>query len=265
MSRQQRASFGDRARPRGRGRWLERPGVRRAAFAILALVAALALLAALVGDLPEGITDVGDFASGILHRAGAPASLALLYLEESGIPLPVPGDVYVVYLGTVASGSAPRLVLAWLAIVVVVVAGSSNLYLVSRRWGHRLVTGRAAALLHLDASRLAQVERWLRRWGALTIIFGRHVPGFRVPVTVLAGAFEVPYRVFAPSVAVSTAVWAAVWLWLGARFGPRVVDVLSGHRSLYLAAAAAMVVVVALLVFRLWRQWGRAGGEDHRG
>jgi membrane protein DedA with SNARE-associated domain len=242
MRGQPKASGGGGAR-----RWL-------VGLAVLAVAALLALVAALEGDLPS---DFANFVAALVAWYGAPVSLALLYVEESGIPLPVPGDVFVVYLGTVASGSVGRLIGAWLAIIVVVVAGSTNLYLVSRRWARRLVTGPGVRVLHLDPDRLARVEGWLARWGVLAIVFGRHVPGCRIPITVIAGTFGVRYRVFAPSVAVSTAIWAGIWLWLAFRFGPHVARVLSTHRWLYLAVAAAVVAVLAVVVVRGWRSSGR--------
>jgi membrane-associated protein len=233
---------------------------RRRALAWLP-VAGLALLlvalAFLQSDLPEDFGDLRDFAGTVLRRFGAPASLALLYLEESGIPFPVPGDVYVAYLGNLAAGSIPALVGAWLGVIAVVVAGASNLYLVSRRWGHRLVTHRLGAALHLDPGRVARIERWLARWGAVTIIFGRHLPGFRIPITVMAGTFEVRYRVFALSVAVSTAVWAGIWLLLGRRYGRAVAHLFNQHRWGYLAAVGVVVLVVAYAVARAWRSTGR--------
>lgn len=38
----------------------------------------------------------------------------------------------------------------------------------------------------------------------------------------MAGIIEVPYRVFIPCVAVSAAIWAAIFLELGRHLGPRV-------------------------------------------
>src|ERR1700680_4070326 len=94
-------------------------------------VSELFLLTPLEGDVAEDITGVGALVSGLLNRFGAGACFALLYIEESGIPLPVPGDVYVAYLGKVNSSSFSNLVLAWLGIITVVVGGSTNLYLIS--------------------------------------------------------------------------------------------------------------------------------------
>ncbi len=233
---------------------IARRRTRWAAIAVAALIVAVLLgYAFLESDLVEGFGDLRELQGAITSRLGSAASVALLYIEESGLPLPVPGDVYVVYLGSVARGSAFALVAAWLAIVLAVTAGASNLYAIARRWGHRLVEHRLAPVLHVDERRLQRAERWFKRWGALAIIFGRHIPGCRIPITVVAGIFEVPYRVFAVSVAVSSAIWAAVWLWLGAAYGPSVVHMLSGHRWLYGIFVAVIAVAVGAIVVRVWR------------
>src|SRR5712692_1588523 len=44
--------------------------------------------------------------------------------------------------------------------------------------------------------RLERAERWFERYGVLAIIFSRHIPGFRVPITVAAGVFKIRYQVF---------------------------------------------------------------------
>jgi membrane protein DedA with SNARE-associated domain len=141
----------------------------------------------------------------------------------------------------------------------VVLAGSSNLYWASRLWGRRVLGHpRVSALLRLDADRLAQAERWLERWGVLAIIFGRHVPGLRIPITVVAGTLKVPYSTFVPSVAVSSAVWAAVGLWLGATFGRSITSFLTGNLLIYLLVIVAVVVVVAFAVIQIWRRTRRS-------
>jgi membrane protein DedA with SNARE-associated domain len=219
--------------------------------AAVAVVAGLLLVMGLLeGDLPDDLTHLGALIARLLVRYGAAACFALLYVEESGIPLPVPGDVYVAYLGRLYASSFPHLVLAWLGIIAVVVAGSTNLYLVARRLGPALLRSR---LLHLDESRVERAGAWFRRWGPLAIIFGRHLPGMRIPVTVIAATAGVRYRVFAPSVAVSTAVWAAVGLWVGATFGRSIAGLLSGGRHLYLVVLGLAAVALAVVLVRAWR------------
>jgi membrane protein DedA with SNARE-associated domain len=161
-------------------------------------------------------------------------------------------------VGHAAASSIVKWVLAWLAIVAVVVAGSSNLYLISRHWGERLLQGRLGAVLHVDATSLARAERWLGRWGPLVIIFGRHLPGFRIPITVVAGTFRVRYRVFAPSVAVSTAVWAGAWFMLEARFGRQIGRFVNAHRWTYVVVVAVFLFVFVSFVVRAVRGGSRA-------
>jgi membrane protein DedA with SNARE-associated domain len=222
---------------------------------IAGLALLLLIIAVLEGDIPEAVADLGGLIGGVLNRYGAPASFILLYVEESGVPIVIPGDVYVAYLGKLAAGSAPKLIASWLAIIAVVLAGSSNLYWASRLWGRRLLGHpRVSALLRLDADRIAQAEGWLRRWGVLAIIFGRHVPGLRIPITVVAGTLRVPYTTFLPSVAVSSAVWAAVGLWLGATFGRSIGSFLTGNALIYLLAVVAIVLVVAFALIQVWRR-----------
>jgi membrane protein DedA with SNARE-associated domain len=220
------------------------------AVGILAVV--LLVLSLLEGDVPDDLTGFGSLAAGLISRFGAAGSFALLYIEESGVPLPVPGDVYVAYLGKLISSSFLNLVLAWLGIIAVVVGGSSNLFMISRRWGPALLRHRFVHdVLGVDEARLDTTRRWSARWGALAI-FGRHVPGFRIPVTVLAATTGVPYRIFAPSVAISTAVWAGVGLWLGATFGQSLGYLLTRYPWLYLVALGFVIVAVAVALVRFW-------------
>lgn len=221
------------------------------------VLAAVVLVLFLESDLPVHVGRLAGAGMHLIGRLGVAGSFLALYLEESGVPLPVSGDVFVVYLGHHAAGSLPRLVLVWLGLVATVLAGSSNLYFISRRWGRRLVEGRLGLLLHVTPARLAAAERWFGRWGAPAIIFGRHIIGFRVPVTVAAGVFRVPYPVFAISVAVSTAVWAAVWLWLGAAFGHQIAVFLAEHRWAYGLLLLGVAVGIGAAVLRTLR------GEAH--
>jgi membrane protein DedA with SNARE-associated domain len=220
--------------------------MRRRTWAILPALALLVVAAVVLLEsvLGADLVRAAGLGAGVARRLGPPASFLLLYLEESGVPVPVSGDVFVLYLGHHFAPSLPRLVLAWLGLVAAVVAGSSNLYLVSRRWGRHLAEGRLGFLLHLTPERLAAAERWFDRWGVVAIVFGRHVLGLRVPITVAAGVCRVPYRMFAASVAISTAIWAAVWLSLGVVFGHRLAVLLATHRWAYAVLPLGLVALV---------------------
>lgn len=242
-------------------RWSPNPSPRRAVAAIAAhprrwtagvfaaAVVALLVFAILEGDVPELVRDGAFFVGYILRRFGLAAAFGLLYGEESGVPIPMPGDVFVMYVGHHAAQGLLTLLAAWLGLIAVVVLGASNLYWISQRWGRSLVERRLGKVLHLTPARIDQAERWFARWGVWTLVFGRHVPGLRVPLTVAAGIFRVRYRVFIASVAISTAVWAGFFVTLGAVFGGRIGHLLRLHREGYVILPA--LIVLAFFVYLL--------------
>jgi membrane protein DedA with SNARE-associated domain len=223
-----------------------------AAGALLALVLALLAAAVLVEGTHDAADDAAHFVAGLEPRFGPAASFVGLYLEESGVPLPIFGDALVVYLGHRFAGSPGALAAVWLGLIATTVAGSSNLYLIARLWGGSLLRGRFGLLLDVTPRRVESAERWFGRWGALAIVIGRHVLGFRIPVTVGAGLFRVPYPVFAASVAVSTAIWAAAWLALGVVFGDRIGRFVGHHHWTYALLPVGVVALVVLAARRAW-------------
>src|SRR5712664_3479481 len=86
---------------------------------------------------------------------GAELAVAGVYLEESGVPMPVPSEVSVGYLGQRLGAHPWALAAGWVGLTALVVMGATNLFAISRRWGPRLVTGRIGAVLHLTPDRLA--------------------------------------------------------------------------------------------------------------
>jgi membrane protein DedA with SNARE-associated domain len=229
--------------------WLGSRPLRVGVLVVLITVA-IVVVAILEGDVPEVVSSSTGWVRHLLHRYSYTGGFGLLYIEESGIPLPVPGDIFVMYVGAHVPRNLLSWVAAWLGLIGIVVLGATNLFFISRRFGRRLAHGRFAHLVHLSPERLQRAERWFERYGVLAIIFGRHIPGFRVPITLAAGVFRVRYPVFAASVAVSTAIWAGVFLIIGINFGGRLEAFLRLHRETYWLIPVVIVVVVSLSLFR---------------
>lgn len=225
--------------------------------AALAAIAVVLVVAVLEGDLPEGFGDGVRIMARQLRHTGGAGAFGLLYLEESGIPMPMPGDVFVMYVGDHAQHTVPGLLVAWLALIAVVVLGATNLFFISRRWGRSLVEHRLANILHIGPAQMRRADRWFKDWGPMALIIGRHVPGLRVPLTVGAGIFGVSYPVFIVCVAISTAVWAGIFLVVGAAVGGRIGHLVALHHETYFLFPIAVVVVFLAWVTFLARHVGR--------
>lgn len=222
--------------------------LRWLALLLSGLVVGVAVVVALEG-WTDALSDTATLARHLVTRYALPVTFVNLYLEETGLPVPLPSDFLVANLGREFAHRPEVLVAIWAGLVATAVAGSTNLYLITRRWGPAIARSRLGMFLHLTPERLDRSERWFRRWGPFAILIGRHVIGLHVPITAAAGVLRMPYLTFALSVAASTAPWAALLLWLGTAFGARLAYLLGGHPwASLLLPAGLLVVLVAYLI-----------------
>jgi membrane protein DedA with SNARE-associated domain len=142
------------------------------------------------------------------------ALFSLVFVEEAGVPIPLPGDTLVMF-----AGLEPRRTPLYDAAVIgltalAVFCGSSVLYALMRRGG-RPFLAKYGRYLHLHEERLDRIERWFVRRGPVALILGRLIPGLRIPTTAMAGLSGLPYTVYAPTCAVAALIWATLYFFLG--------------------------------------------------
>jgi len=167
------------------------------------------------------------------------AGFGLIYIEESGIPLFHPWRRLPCLCRPRPPVQLPDPVRRVARLHPRRHPCATNLYLISRRYGRRLLEHRLARFLHLTPARLEEAEHWFRRYGPWALIFGRHIPGFRVPLTVAAGILELPHRVFRDQRAGLERDMAGLFLTLGAVFGSRVVNSIRANTWIYAGVAVA--------------------------
>ena len=155
------------------------------------------------------------------HQAGG--LFFVIFLEELGVPLPAPGDAAIAYGGYLTTTGSIPYPLAYLGVIAGAVLGSACNLTISRKYGRPFIR-RYGGYIGLTEVKLNRAERAFKRWGPWTIIIGRHIPGMRIVISALSGILNVPYRVFTPCVLFSATIWAAIFLELGRRLGPRVRD-----------------------------------------
>src|SRR5579884_238179 len=157
----------------------------------------------------------------VIAEHGLLAGFVLILIEETGVPVPVPGDFLMLGLGVHARQGGALLWQALLVMELATLIGASVLYAVSARAGRELVY-RYGRYIHLTPARLDQAERWLRRRGTLAIVLGRLTPGLRMATVIACGVFGVPYWRFLPGLAVGAFLYILMYTLLGYFIGPPV-------------------------------------------
>jgi membrane protein DedA with SNARE-associated domain len=116
--------------------------------------------------------------------------------------------------GMRARGGHVNAALVLLIVSAAVTLGSTILYWAARRGG-RPALQRYGKFLRLRQSRIDRMEASFRRWGPWAIIVGRLVPGVRIPTSIMAGIFAVPFRVYFPCTALSAVIWTGFYFAAG--------------------------------------------------
>lgn len=149
------------------------------------------------------------------------AVFLLLVVEDFGVPLPLPGNVILLYLGFRISVGKEALVPTLMGLSAATWIGSILLYTVALKVGRPVVL-RYGRYVGLEVDRVERIERWIARAGPLTVLIGRCLPGFRNPTSAISGTFGVPIVTFAAYSGVAAVAWTSTWLLLGAYIGRRV-------------------------------------------
>jgi membrane protein DedA with SNARE-associated domain len=190
----------------------------------------LAIASSFSDNLPGWLQDPGWWrplahaVQEFVHQHQASGLFLVIFLEELGVPLPAPGDVAVMYAGYLTTTGAIAYPMAYLAVVSGAVLGSACNLTISRKYGRPFIR-RFGKYIGVTEARLMRAEGLFKRWGPWAIIIGRHIPGMRIVLSALSGILGVPYRVFIPCVFVSAIIWAAIFLEIGRRVGPRIREV----------------------------------------
>jgi len=206
-----------------------------------------------------------------LSRHGLLLVFANVLIEQLG--LPVPALPTLVLAGALAAGG--KLSLAGLILVSVVASllGDSVWYLLGRRHGYRIL--RMLCRLSLSPeSCVRQTESVFDRWGLLTLLVAKFVPGLSTVAPPLAGSGRVGIVPFLSVSAAGAFIWAGLASALGWLFHGTVNEVVGALATL--GGGALAVLGGAFLAFlgikwlqrrRFFRQLRMAripAGELHR-
>jgi membrane protein DedA with SNARE-associated domain len=201
---------------------------------------------------------VGDQLATLIAAHLLLAVAVILFVEEVGIPLPVPGDLIMLLAGVQVSRGTQSL---WAVLAVeeaATLAGAMLLFVVSRRLGRALVA-RFGRYIGFGPERLAQVEERVRRRAGLAVVAGRLMPGLRIVTVVAAGVVAIPTAAFFPALAVGAFLYLLGYTMIGYFAGPPVLSLFARVAVPVTGILALAGLVVIVLLMRKYRHAERVG------
>jgi len=181
-----------------------------------------------------------------LHLLGSGPALiivcAFLLIEESGFPIPVPGDVVLMSAGYLAWVHGPGLLLFMPIGYLCAVTGAAICYWLSRKLG-RAVILRHGRKIQITEARLNRAESLMNRAAARTVGIARMFPGGRINASIAAGCLNVPFKRFYSGVLISSLFWISGFTLLGYMLGSRMDSVLPLLDKISVAIVPGVIVI----------------------
>lgn len=182
--------------------------------------------------------------------------LALVFvnvlLERAGLPLPATPTLII--CGALA---ATGRLSAWAILVLAILAcviGDTLWYVAGRYYGRRVMKFLCRVSLSPDAC-VRTTENRFERWGRVTLILAKFVPGLSTVVRPLAGAMGLSWESFELFNGVGSVLWAGAAIGTGMLFQTQIGVLLMHLRNLGTIAGELTLVVVLLYVAYKW--WER--------
>lgn len=208
-----------------------------------------------MGPISQTLALLAGLPQGLLYGI-----LAVGALLENLFP-PIPADTFVVVGGLLVSRGEADPLWVLLGIWAANVAGAFGVYLTGFRYGRSFFDVGAGRRV-LTPGQLERISAFYARRGVWAIFFARFLPGFRAVVPAFAGVSHLPLRLVALPVAVASAIWYGILLWLGVLAGKNLERAEEWFAGLNLSLLA-FALVIALIIGVWWvrSRRGRTGGE----
>ena len=138
----------------------------------------------------------------------------ILLVEESGIPIPIPGDLFIAATAALPNSNY---FLTVITVTVATLIGSTILFTLSKKFGHKLLL-KYGKYIKFTPEKIKKVEKWFEKYGGAAIIIGRLIPGLRTATPFAAGLFQVSYKTFWLYTAFAAIIWANIYFFAGKFF-----------------------------------------------
>lgn len=195
-----------------------------------------------------GIIDIlANFVVATIGVLGYPGIFLLMLVESAGIPMP--SEVIMPFSGfLVADG---RMVFWFIVIAGTLgnLVGSLLAYWIGYKGGRPLIEKYGKYIL-ISSHDLDLADKWFRKYGDLTVFFGRLLPVVRTYISFPAGIAKMDLWKFSIYTTLGALPWTALFGWLGVKMGANW-DLI--RAKLHNFDLSIGIIVVIFILWYIWR------------
>lgn len=167
---------------------------------------------------------------------------------------PVPAAPLLVVAGGLAASGGFSAGATFAVSLLANVLGDAAWFWGGRRHGHRVMRLLCRISLSPDAC-VRQSEMLIARWGGLSLVAAKFVPGVSVVAAPMAGALAMTWSRFFVFALAGAAVWTGAYFALGRLFSTQIHQIVEAMANAGTAAMAGLLLVLAAVVaLRYWRR-----------
>ena len=179
------------------------------------------------------------------------AIFVLVFLQEIGMPNPIPNELLLIFSGYLSYTGVLFLPIIILAAVSADFIGTNILYSVFYKTGSYFMA-KKPGWFPVSSGMIERLTSKIKRGGTSSILILRLTPFTRGYVSVIAGLLQIKPGVFLPIALISAFTWASVYVTIGYFIGPfwkTFSQNITGFKYLMLA----FLLVAFLILFLIYK------------
>lgn len=189
-----------------------------------------------------------------ITQYGYLAIFSLVFIQELGVPNPVPTELILLYAGYLTSIGILDVKLAFLTAISGDLIGTTVLCTIFYVFGHKLIE-RQPKWLPLKKEKVEKLKDAIDAKGKWGIFVWRLIPYVRGYASVASGLLGIPLRIFIPMAGMSAIIASGGYIIVGHFFGNRwedFVKYIGGPTNIILSVLCALALI--FLGRRLYKQ-----------
>lgn len=193
------------------------------------------------------LNSIVDWVVSLMESLGAPG-VGIAILLESLFP-PIPSEVVLPLAGFTSTQGQLNVYAAFLFATLGSVLGAYLLYWLGAAVGAQRMRQVADRMWLVDPEDVDKSLAFFDRYGKVSILLGRLIPGVRSLISIPAGIDRMSLLTFGALTTAGSAVWNALLIWLGVLLGERyhLVEVYIGKYAVVIYALVALALAGALI------------------